>query len=151
MLNLSTESEPRRNLNPNLNNLVIGFYHQSCAFWRMGLNGYLLLLLGFWRVGLLRGKEKMVYWCMPLFLPCFLSSFYCLHSFSFYSVLSLSLLLLSCYGSFSFPFMAIAPFYSGPIAWDFSLLPLGLVGTMHGGEYAWPSGLGWRKGNWVAT
>ena len=32
----------------------------------------------FWklqRVGLLRGREKMVYWCMPLFLPHFPSSF----------------------------------------------------------------------------
>ena len=38
-------SKPRKNLNPNLNNLVIGFCHQSCAFWRIGLNGYQLLLL----------------------------------------------------------------------------------------------------------
>ena len=39
-------SKPRKNPNLNLNNLVIGFCHQSCAFWRISLNSYLLLLLG---------------------------------------------------------------------------------------------------------
>ena len=52
----------------------------------------------FWRlqkVGLLREKEKMVYWCMPLFLPRFLSSL----SFSVFSFFNLSFL-LSCRGLF---------------------------------------------------
>ena len=53
------------------------------------------------RVGLLRGREKMVYWCMPLFLPCFLSSFYHFLSF-FLSIRSFtfSFLLFSCRGLF---------------------------------------------------
>ena len=51
----------------------------------------------FWghqRVGSLRGREKMVHWCIHLFLPYFLSSFYHFLSF-FLSVLSL--LLVSYY------------------------------------------------------
>ena len=39
-------SKPRRNPNPNLNNLVVSFCHQSCVFWRIALNDYWLLLLG---------------------------------------------------------------------------------------------------------
>ena len=52
----------------------------------------------FWghqRVGLLRGREKMVYWCMPIFLSYFLYLFY--HFFlSLCSFFTLSFLLLSC-------------------------------------------------------
>ena len=44
----------------------------------------------------------------------------------FLSSFSLSLLLVSCHGSFPLPSMATAPFYSGLISWDFSLLALGL-------------------------
>ena len=40
---------------------------------------------GLQRVGLLRVRENMVYWCMPLFLLCFLSSFY--HFLSFFPFL----------------------------------------------------------------
>ena len=95
-------SKPIRNPNPNLNNLVIGFCHQSCTFWKIGLNGYYLLLLGgLQRVGLLRGREKIVYWCMPLFLLCFLSTFYHFLSLFLSIHFTLSFLLLSCRG-FSF-------------------------------------------------
>ena len=56
----------------------------------------------FWghqRVGLLRGREKMVYWCMPLFLPYFLSLFYHFLSFSMFFLYSYFLLLF-CRGLF---------------------------------------------------
>ena len=43
------------------------------------------------RMGLLRGREKMVYWYMLLFLLCFLSSFYHFLSFFLFSVLSFSI------------------------------------------------------------
>ena len=77
----------------------------------MGLN--LSLLLGFQRVGLLRGRKKIVYWCMPLFLLCFLSSFYHLLSLFLSILFTLSFLLLSCRGLFllgSFLFL-------GPSLW----------------------------------
>ena len=51
-------SKPRKNSNPNLNNLVIGFCHQSCAFWRIRLNGYQLLLLGTSKSGFAKREEK---------------------------------------------------------------------------------------------
>ena len=57
----------------------------------------------FWRlqkVGLLRGREKMVYWCIPLFLPCFLSSFYQFLSLFLFVLFTLSCLLLSYRGLF---------------------------------------------------
>ena len=58
-LNLSHRiSKPRKNPNPNLNNLVIGFCHQSCAFWRIGLNGYQLLLLGTSKSGFVKSEGK---------------------------------------------------------------------------------------------
>ena len=47
MINLPAISEPKKNPNPNLYNLSIGLYHQSCAFWGMGLDGYFLLLWDF--------------------------------------------------------------------------------------------------------
>ena len=100
-------SKLRRNPNPNLKNLVIGFGHQSYAFWRLGLNGYLSLLLGFQRVGLLKRERKMVNWCMPLFLLCFPSSLFT----TFFPFLSqfffvLSFLLFSSSGSF-FPWVSL--------------------------------------------
>ena len=77
-------------------------------------------------MGLLRGREKMVYWCMPFFfLPCFFSSFTTFFFF-FRSPFSLSFLLLSYCGSLLLSFMATSPFYSELIPWNFSLLPLGL-------------------------
>ena len=98
----------------------------------------------FWghqRVGLLRGREKIVYSCMPLFLPYFLSSFYHFLSFTpflFLLLVSYSLvvgcspfglffawiplsrfLLLSYYGFF--PLGASAPL--GPLLSVFFSLP----------------------------
>ena len=69
----------------------------------------------FWghqRVGLLRGREKMVYWCMPLFLLCFLSSFY--HFLSLRSFFTLSFLLFSCRGLFPIwpSWQAFGPWFS---------------------------------------
>ena len=36
---LPTIKCPRRELNSNTNNLVVGFYHQNCSSWRKGLKG----------------------------------------------------------------------------------------------------------------
>ena len=69
---------------------------------------------GHQRVGLLRGREKMVYWCMPLFLPYFLSLFY--HFFSFFLSI-LSLLLVSYYS----PAMGCSPFLVFPFPGFLSL------------------------------
>ena len=109
---------------------------------------------GLQRVGLLRVRENMVYWCMPLFLLCFLSSFYHFLSFfpflrsfflSFFFLLLFLLWvsLLSVFTTF-FPWvfllstssasprcfspfhLSITPLYSELIPWDFSLLPLWL-------------------------
>ena len=60
---------------------------------------------GHQRVGLLREREKMIYWCMPLFLPYFLSLFYHFLSF-FLSVLSLFLV------SYYSPAVSCSPFWS---------------------------------------
>ena len=72
MMDLPVRIELKRNSKPNLNNFAIGLYHQGCAFWGMGLDGYLLLLLEFQRVGFLKneGKDNI---SMHTFLPCFLS------------------------------------------------------------------------------
>ena len=110
---------------------------------------------GLQRMGLLRGREKMVYWCMPLFLLCFLSSFYHFLSFSpfFLFLVSYYSLAIGCspfglsfswvplwvppllsaslrcspppLGTSSVSSMATSSFYSELIQWDFSLLPLG--------------------------
>ena len=104
------------------------------------------------RVGLLRGREKMVYWCMPLFLPYFLSSFYhflyftpflflLLVSYYFLAMdcppfgLFFSWVLLSGWLSLSkclpptrscLSAMVTSSFYNELIQCDFSLLLLGL-------------------------
>ena len=49
-------------------------------------------------MGLLRRREKIVYWCMPLFLPYFLSSFYHFLSSNPFLFFTFSFLLLSCSG-----------------------------------------------------
>lgn len=136
---LFTKCEPRRNPNPNLNNLVIGFFHQSYAFWRIGLNVHPLLLLGFWKVGLLRGRKNIIYWCMPLLLPCFSPLFttYVLSSFSKFS-LSQSFAIVLPWVLPPFPSMATAPLYSGLIPQDFSLYPYGLwAQCMEGSMLGW--------------
>ena len=46
-------------------------------------------------MGLLRVREMMIYWCMPLFLPYFLSSFYHFLSLFLSVLFTLSCLLLS--------------------------------------------------------
>ena len=80
---------------------------------------------GLQRVGLLRGGEKMVYWCMPLFLPCFLSSFYQFLSLFLSILFTLSCLLLSCRGLFfsleSFPFFWVP--FSGYLLFSYYGLP----------------------------
>ena len=105
---------------------------------------------GLQRMGLLRGREKMVYWCMPLFLPCFLSSVYHFLSFSpfFLFLVSYYSLAISCspfglsfssvplwvppllstslrcspppLGTSSVSSMATSSFYSEHIQWEFS-------------------------------
>ena len=89
-------SKPRKNPNSNLNNLVIGFCHQSCAFWRIGLNGYQLLLLGTSKSEFAKreGKDGLLMHAPILavfFSLCFTTLFLSLHSF-----FTLSFLLLSC-------------------------------------------------------
>ena len=105
---------------------------------------------GLQRMGLLRMREKIVYWCILLFLSSFLSSFYHFLSFFLSILVTLSFWLLSCHELFFslgyFPFWSLSPwvlstllqwvplpssmttslFYSELIQWDFSLLPLGL-------------------------
>ena len=93
-------SKPRKNPNPNLNNLVIGFCHQSCAFWRIGLNGYQLLLLGTSKSGFAKreGKDGLL---MHAPIPAIFSFFFLPPFFFFLLVLfTLSFLLLSCHGLF---------------------------------------------------
>ena len=93
-------SKRRKNPNSDLNNLVIGFYHQSCAFRRIGLNGYYLLLLGTSKSGFAKreGKDGLL---MHAPIPVVFSLFVLPLSF-FLSVLSLcsffplSFLLLPC-------------------------------------------------------
>ena len=89
-------SKPRKNPNPNLNNLVIGFCHQSCAFWRIGLNGYSLLLLGTSKSGFAKreGKDGLL---VHAPIPAAFSLFFLpLSFFSLCSFFTLSFLLPSC-------------------------------------------------------
>ena len=87
-------SKRRRNPNPNLNNLVIGFCHQSCTFWRISLNGYWLLLLGDFKEWVCRegGKRWSIYTC-----PYFCHVFSLLFTSFFLSFSPLFLLLVSYY------------------------------------------------------
>ena len=87
-------SKPRKNPNPNLNNLVIGFCHQSCAFCRIGLNGYKLLLLGTSKSGFTKreGKDGLL---MHALIPAVFSLF--VLPLSFFTI---SFLLLSYRGLF---------------------------------------------------
>ena len=72
-----------------MKNLVIGFCHQSCAFWRIVLNGYKLLLLGTSKSGLAKreGKDGLLMYAP---IPAVFSLFVLPLSF-FLSVLSLLL------------------------------------------------------------
>ena len=99
-------SKPRKNLNPNLNNLVIGFCHQSCAFWRIGLNGYKLLLLGTSKSGLAKREGKDGLLMHAPILAVF--SLFVLPLSFFLSVLSLLLV------SYYFPTVGYSPFLVFP-------------------------------------
>ena len=92
---------------------------------------------GLQRMGLLRGREKIVYWCMPLILPCFLSSFYHFFFLSFsFSVLffTLSFWLLSCHGLFFYfgYFLFLGPFLS--LSTSLRCLLLSYHGFLHLGS-----------------
>ena len=78
----------------------------------MGLNDYLLLLLGFQRVALMKRERK----------DCLL-----MHAFLSYSSLFSYHFFFSCFLALgSSPLsMAIATIYTGLILWDSSILPLG--------------------------
>ena len=105
-------SKPRKNPNPNLNNLVIGFCHQSCAFWRIGLNDYQLLLLGTSKSEFAKreGKDGLLMHAPILavfFSLCFTTLFLSLRSFF---TLSFLLLLVSYYS----PAVGCSPFLVFP-------------------------------------
>ena len=106
-------SEPRKNPNLNLNNLVIGSCHKSCAFWRIGLNGYQLLLLGISKSEFAKreGKDGLL---MHAPIPAIFSLFVLPLSF-FLSVLSL---LLVFYYS---PAVCCSPFLVFPFPGSLSL------------------------------
>ena len=105
----------------------------------MGLNDYLLLLLGFQKVGLLKREEKNSL-LMHAPISAMFSLFFLPLSFSFlfsFSPLFPSFSIISFFLSFSvfpclaigrspFSSMATSPFYSKLIPCDFSLLPLRL-------------------------
>ena len=106
-------SKSRMNPNPNLNNLVIGFYHQNCAFWRIGLNGYWLLLLRTSKSGFAKSEEKDGL-LMHALIP---------------AVFSLFFLPLSFFISFSLFFLLLVSYYSlimgySPFSLSFSWVPL---------------------------
>ena len=130
------------NPNPNLNNLVIGFCHQSCAFWRIGLNGYQLLLWGTSKSEFAKREEKdglLMHAPIPAVFSLFFYHFLSFISFLFYfqfltllswvvphlvfsflGSLSLSKCLLLSYFGF-FPLGASAPL--GPLLLVFFSLP----------------------------
>ena len=108
--------------NSNLDNFIIGLSHQSCAFWRMGLDSYFCFVQITKSEFATRGREKIAYWCTPsllysLFLPL-------LRSFSFLSISCFSCYPPSiyCYYSYlfwvnpmwflTFAFVAYQPFFS---------------------------------------
>ena len=111
-------SKPKKNPNPNMNNLIIGFCHQSCAFWRIGLNGYQLLLLKTSKSGFAKreGKDGLL---MHAPIPAVFSLFVLPLSF-FLSILSL--LLVSYYS----PAVGYSPFlvlpFLGPSLWVLTTL-----------------------------
>ena len=57
-MNFSAEADPRREPISNTSNLKKGFCHRSYTLRRKGLNG-LSFILNLYRVGLLRGREKV--------------------------------------------------------------------------------------------
>ena len=117
-------SKPRRNLNLNLNRLLPSklCILESRSKWLLANT-----FGGLQRVGLIRGREKIIYSCMPLFLLCFpLSLFTTFFPFLSQFFFVLSFLLLS---SFWVPLplgASVPPFYSELLLLDFFLLPLRL-------------------------
>ena len=106
-------SKPRRNPNPNLNNLVTAFCHQSCAFWRISLNGYKLLLLETSKSGFAK-RERKDGLLMHAPIPTVFSLFVLPLSFFLYV---LSLLLVSYYS----PVVGCSPFLVFPFLGYLSL------------------------------
>ena len=116
----------------------------------MGLNGYLVLLLGFQRVGLLKrgggewgGEEDGLLMHAPI--PAVFSLFFLsLSFFPFFFYVTPFLVFITFFPWVLLPWvplfwmpppptlpplfssMATTPLYNGPISWNFSLLPLGL-------------------------
>ena len=96
----------------------MGFCHQNCAFWRIGLNGYQLLLLGTSKSGFAKreGKDGLL---MHAPIPAVFSLFVLPLSF-FLSVLSLLLvsyysLAVGCSPFLVFPFLrslSLGAYYS---------------------------------------
>ena len=108
-----SKSRKNPNSNPNLNNLVIGFCHQSCAFWRISLNGYKLLLLGTSKSGLAKREGKDGLLMHAPILVVF--SLFVLPLSFFLSVLSLFLI------SYYSPAMGCSPFLVFPFSEYLSL------------------------------
>ena len=70
-----------------MNNLIIGFCHQSCAFWKIGLNGYQLLLLGTSKSGFAKRERKdglLMHAPIPAVFSLFFYHFLSFISFLFY-------------------------------------------------------------------
>ena len=70
-----------------MNNLIIGFCHQSCAFWKIGLNGYQLLLLGTSKSGFAKRERKdglLMHAPILAVFSLFFYHFLSFHSFLFY-------------------------------------------------------------------
>ena len=106
-------NKQKKNLNPNLNNLVISFCHQSCAFWRISLNGYKLLLLGTSKSGFAKREGKDGLLMHAPILAVF--SLFVLPLSFFLSVLSLLLV------SYYFPTVGYSPFLVFPFLGSLSL------------------------------
>lgn len=85
-LSHSTGTSPRRKPNANTDNHVIGFCHSNYSCWREGLNGFRSQFIELQRVGMSRRRERMDYWCIPLFLPCFLVFFFATFVIFLYSI-----------------------------------------------------------------
>ena len=110
-------SKPKRNPNLNLDNLVIGFCHQSCAFWRIGLMTTSYYFYGTSKSGFAKreGKYGLLmyvpysYHVFSLLFNTFFPSFF----LSLRSFFTFSFLLLSCRGLF--PLGSF--FFLGPSLW----------------------------------